>query len=73
MLLKDYLKSKRYSISEFAKLTEFSRGFISGVANGTRKPRPRTARILSRATHGAVTEKDILSIFKDPIDNEENK
>lgn len=61
MNLKEYLFEKRMSITEFSKLVDHSRNYISQIVNGKYIPSKKLARAIERATHGAVTSDELLN------------
>lgn len=62
---KAYLLLHGITITNLARDIEYTREFISDVVNGRRKPSKRTAKALSRYTHGYLTVDEILNIHKD--------
>lgn len=62
MQLKIYLLINRMSITEFSEILNYSRNQVSGVINGKIKPGRKLAKLIEKATEGAVKAKDLLSL-----------
>ena len=60
MKLKDYLKVRKMSQVEFAKLTGISKPAISNYIHGVRTPTLEIANKIFKFTKGAVTFSDLL-------------
>ena len=58
--LKDYLKKKGMSYREFQRLTGIDYTLLCRIYNGKRKVTSNNARIIVRATGGAVGYEDLL-------------
>lgn len=63
MDLREYLFRKRKSIATFSREIDCSRGHISKIVNGDRKPGKKLAKIIERATAGWVSVGDL----KNPV------
>lgn len=64
MRLKEYLYKHRWTITDFAKLVEFRREFISQLVNGKIKTSKRSAKLIASFTNGEVSPEEILSEYK---------
>jgi hypothetical protein len=64
MNLKEYLTKHKISNVQIARELDFHPYFICGVITGSKKCGKKTARVLSRYTHGLVTEEEILSVYE---------
>lgn len=73
MRLKEYLEKNRWTITDFAKLVDYRREFISQLVNGRIKTCPRTARWIANHTDGEVTADEILSEYKPELDPSKNR
>jgi predicted transcriptional regulator len=60
MDLKTYLKSRRLTIKEFAKLIKVSGPAVSNYICKKRKPRIHIAKKIIEVTNGKVTLEDLL-------------
>ena len=60
MTLKDYLKNKKISVSNFAKIAGLKQPYVSLISNGNRRPSPNTALRIEQATGGQVTRMEFL-------------
>lgn len=58
MILRQYLVEKRITITEFAKLLEVSRGYLSQVVLGNSIPSKKLCRWITLETGGLVTYED---------------
>lgn len=60
MKLRDYLKSSKIKVSDFAKMIDVAQATVSGYTTGSRpRPRPEIARRIVEATGGQVTYEDL--------------
>lgn len=69
MKLKEYLKSKKMKVREFAELTDLSRCNLHMVMSGMRKPGRKQIKTIVNATEGQVTAEDLLEPYKKLIEN----
>jgi transcriptional regulator with XRE-family HTH domain len=60
MNLRDYLYLKRMSVTEFSKLVDHSRNYISMIINGKHIPSKKLAKNIERITEGQVTIEELL-------------
>lgn len=69
MDLREYLFYKRISVAEFSRIIDYSRIHISEIVLGRRKPSPRLAKIISKATNGEVTVEELLTTKDESADS----
>lgn len=60
MNLREYLFLKRMSVTEFSKLVDHSRNYISQIVNGKHIPSKKLARAIEKATNGEVTAEELI-------------
>lgn len=62
--LKEYLILKKMSLTDFAKLVDFSRTYLTAVLGGRLKPGPKLLRAIERVTENEVTSEYAFSDVK---------
>ena len=60
MTLKEWLDERGTPLSWFARKVGISRQALVPIQNGTGRPTPENADLISEATEGAVTVKELL-------------
>ena len=65
MELKIYLVKQRISIVDFAKQVGCSRTHLTEIVNGNRRVGKSLAKVISLATNGEVSEKEILQTYEE--------
>ena len=60
MNLREYLFLKRMSVTEFSKMVDHSRNYISQIINGKHVPSKKLARAIERATDGEVKADELM-------------
>lgn len=60
MLLKEWLFRKNRKISDFAKELDIDRTHINLIVLGKKKPSPKLAAKIEKATNGEVTLRELL-------------
>jgi DNA-binding transcriptional regulator YdaS (Cro superfamily) len=71
MNLKEYLFYSEMSVTDFSKLADLDRTFVSSIISGGRRPSAKSIRAIERATKGKVKASTITAPIKKPEDWEE--
>lgn len=66
MNLKEYLFFSGITARQFAKIADFTDGFICSIINGKIVPSAKSLRTIERVTKGKVTSKTIFNPTKMP-------
>lgn len=73
MRLRIYLFTKGITIAEFAKMIDFQARYISAIGRGACKAGKKVARVIEKATNGAVTAQEVLSEYDERRKKDEER